>query len=332
MHAALQQLEFHQPKIGPTTQIGFRGERFADLLTFHQTIVGGHGGVDGGQCALLSSQESESILQAPAPKSADNPLFVDGSVGEGIQPVAVGFHTHVTVEFVRHSLKCRMNLLVLQPFSSCFRCVIILFVMDETALINQAKKGDLDAFNRLVLEFQDQAFNLALRMLGDQPSAEDAVQMSFISAYENLRSFRGGSFRAWILRITANNCLNELRRQKRKPTTDLSPEDPETGDEMESPDWLADESMSPEEKVSQKELESVIQRCIQALPDEFRTVVLLVDVQGLDYQEASEVVSTPLGTIRSRLARARQRLQECLQGAWELLPDKYRLYKESRPV
>jgi len=204
--------------------------------------------------------------------------------------------------------------------------------MDETALISQAKKGDLDAFNRLVLEYQDQSFNLALRMLGDQPSAEDAVQLSFISAYENLRSFRGGSFRAWILRITANNCLDELRRLKRKPTADLTPEDPETGEEMESPEWLADESMSPEEKVSQKELESVIQRCIQALPEEFRTVVLLVDVQGMDYQEASEVVSSPLGTIRSRLARARQRLQECLQGAWELLPDKYRLYNESRPV
>jgi RNA polymerase sigma-70 factor (ECF subfamily) len=204
--------------------------------------------------------------------------------------------------------------------------------MDETALINQAKKGDLDAFNRLVLEYQDQSFNLALRMLGDQPSAEDAVQLSFISAFENLRSFRGGSFRAWILRITANNCLDELRRLKRKPTADLTPEDPETGEEMESPEWLADESMSPEEKISQKELESVIQRCIQALPDEFRAVVLLVDVQGMDYQEASEVVSSPLGTIRSRLARARQRLQECLQGAWELLPEKYRLNNESRPV
>ena len=203
--------------------------------------------------------------------------------------------------------------------------------MEETALINQAKKGDLDAFNRLVLAYQDQAFNLALRMLGDQPSAEDAVQLTFISAYENLRSFRGGSFRAWILRITSNNCLDELRRQKRKPTMDLTPEDPETGEELESPKWLADDAMSPEEKVSQKELESVIQRCIQELPDEFRAVVVLVDVQGMDYQEASEVVKSPLGTIRSRLARARQRLQDCLRGAWELLPEKYRLYNESRP-
>ncbi len=103
-----------------------------------------------------------------------------------------------------------------------------------------------------LLEYQDQAFNLALRMLGDQPSAEDAVQLTFISAYENLRSFRGGSFRAWILRITSNNCLDELRRQKRKPTVDLVPEDPETGEELESPEWLADEAMSPEERYPKK--------------------------------------------------------------------------------
>lgn len=201
--------------------------------------------------------------------------------------------------------------------------------MDEIALIKQAKEGDLDAFNQLALAYQDLAFNLALRMLGDQPSAEDAVQISFISAFQKIRSFRGGSFRAWLLRITSNNCLDELRRHKRKPIVDLHPEDPESGEEWEDARWLADESISPEEKVANKELESVIQRCIQALPDEFRVVVVLVDVQGLDYQQASEVINSPLGTIRSRLARARLRLQDCLQGARELLPEKYRLTDES---
>ena len=203
--------------------------------------------------------------------------------------------------------------------------------MDEFALIDQAKKGDLDAFNRLVLAYQDQAYNLALRMLGDQPSAEDAVQVSFISAYEKIKTFRGGSFRAWVLRITANNCYDELRRQKRKPTADLNPADAESGEELDDPQWLADESVSPEEKVSQKELESAIQRCINELPQDFRAAVILVDIQGMDYQAASEVVKTPMGTIRSRLARGRQRLQECLQGVWELLPEKYRLNSESKP-
>ncbi|MCJ7518741.1 MAG: hypothetical protein MUO42_03610, partial [Anaerolineaceae bacterium] len=76
--------------------------------------------------------------------------------------------------------------------------------MDETALIQQAKQGDLDAFNRLVLAYQEQTYNLALRILGDDPSAQDATQVSFINAYQSIKSFRGGSFRAWILRILTN--------------------------------------------------------------------------------------------------------------------------------
>jgi RNA polymerase sigma-70 factor (ECF subfamily) len=203
--------------------------------------------------------------------------------------------------------------------------------MDETALIQEAKHGDLDAFNRLVLAYQDQAYNLAFRLLGDDPSAQDATQITFINAYQAIRSFRGGSFRAWILRILTNACYDELRRQKRKPTEDLNPVDTDSGEEMEDPAWLSDDSLSPEEHVTQQELEKAIQKCLGGLPEEFRTVIVLVDVQGMDYQEASEVVKTPLGTIRSRLARARQRVQDCLQNAGELLPEKYRLPDESRP-
>ena len=200
--------------------------------------------------------------------------------------------------------------------------------IDEPALIAQSKKGDLDAFNCLVLSYQDQAYNLALRMLGDKPSAEDVVQDSFIKAYKKLHAFRGGSFRAWILRITTNNCLDVLRRQKRTPTLPLNPINEDSVEEQESPYWLADDSPSAEEKVIQKELGDVIQRCLQQLPEDFRAVVVLVDVQGLNYQEAAKVVKSPLGTIRSRLARARQCLQKCLQRVWELLPEKYRLMDE----
>jgi len=84
----------------------------------------------------------------------------------------------------------------------------------------------------------------------------------------------------------------------------------------------------PEEQVAQKELDQVIQRCIQALPEDFRAVVLLVDINGLDYKATAHSTRVPVGTVRSRLARARQRLQECLQDAWELLPEKYRLNDE----
>ena len=203
--------------------------------------------------------------------------------------------------------------------------------MDEISLISSSKKGDLDAFNHLVLAYQERAYNLAFRFLNDADAAEDATQISFISAYQNLRSFRGGSFRAWLLRIVANNCYDELRRQKRKPVQPLEAVDPESGEEIENAAWLVDDKGLPEEKMAQKELEQVIQRCIERLPEDFRSIVLLVDVNGMDYSEASHVVKIPLGTVRSRLARARSRLQDCLQAAWELLPEKYRLHPESRP-
>ena len=202
--------------------------------------------------------------------------------------------------------------------------------MDEVTLIQSAKQGDLDAFNHLVLTYQEQVYNLALRLLGDDPSAQDAAQTAFIKAYKSIRTFRGGSFRAWVLRILTNVCFDELRHQKRRPVQDLYPTDIDSGDEREDAPWLMDESISPEEYVEQLELEKAIQRCLGNLPVEFRAVITLVDIQGLGYQEAAAVVKKPLGTIRSRLARARMRVQDCLQQAGELLPDKYRLNDESR--
>jgi DNA-directed RNA polymerase specialized sigma subunit, sigma24 homolog len=115
---------------------------------------------------------------------------------------------------------------------------------------------------------------------------------------------------------------------KRKPAQSLEATDPETDEEIEDPIWMNDDSQLPEDQVAQKELEFVIQRCIENLPLDFRAVVLLVDVNGLDYQATSKAARIPVGTVRSRLARARQRLQDCLRSAWELLPEKYRLSDE----
>lgn len=97
---------------------------------------------------------------------------------------------------------------------------------------------------------------------------------------------------------------------------------------METPRWLADPSMSPEQEIEVDELEHAIQHCLEALPLEFRTVVVLTDLQGMDYKEVATTVRVPLGTIKSRLARARLRLRECLQGFWELLPATFRLEEE----
>ena len=199
--------------------------------------------------------------------------------------------------------------------------------MDETALIRAAQKGDLDSFNRLVLAYQDMVYNQAYRVMGENAAADDATQEAFISAYRNLRSFRGGSFRGWLLRIVTNACYDELRRRKRQPTTALEPQD-DSGEEIESPKWVADPGELPEESTERAELSRAIQDCIDGLSPEFRVVVALVDVQGLDYAEAAEALSRPVGTVKSRLARARANMRDCLQGFWELLPAKFRLESE----
>ncbi len=199
--------------------------------------------------------------------------------------------------------------------------------MDETALIHSAQNGDLDSFNTLILHYQDSVFHTALRIIGDEDLAQDAAQEAFISAFRSISSFRGGSFKAWLMRMVTNACYDEFRRQKRRPTTPLEP-DTSDGEEMDSPRWLADPNMTPAEKSEADELEHAIQHCLDALPTEFRAVVVLADIQGMDYSEVAVASNVPLGTIKSRLARARLRLRECLRGFEELLPSSFRLQEE----
>ena len=201
--------------------------------------------------------------------------------------------------------------------------------MDEAVLIRAAQRGDLDSFNRLVLAYQDSLYNAAYRILGDSDSAADAVQEAFLSAFRKIRSYRGGSFRAWLFRILTNACYDELRRRKRRSLVSLEPLNAEN-EEMDTPRWLADDAPSPEARAEMAELDSAIQQCLDALPPDFRSVVVLVDIQGLDYKEAALALRKALGTIKSRLARARRRLQECLQQFRELLPAAFRL-EEERP-
>jgi RNA polymerase sigma factor (sigma-70 family) len=200
--------------------------------------------------------------------------------------------------------------------------------MDEAALIHSAQGGNLESFNCLVLAYQDGVYNQAYRMMGDQDSASDAVQEAFISAYKSIKSYRGGSFRAWLMRIVTNACYDELRRRKRRPTTSLEPLD-DAGEEIESPHWMADPAEGPEDEIVRAELSQAIQNCLNGMPEDFRSVLVLVDMQGFDYTEAAQVIGTPLGTVKSRLARARLRLRECLGGFGELLPSEFRQGEES---
>ncbi len=195
--------------------------------------------------------------------------------------------------------------------------------MEEARLIHQAQQGGLDAFNQLVLHYQDQVYNLAWRILGDPDAAADVTQDTFIAAFRKIGGFRGGSFCAWLLRIATNRCYDELRRQKRRPVRPLETED---DDEKDAPRrWLADSAPSVEAQVASRQLDAAIQRCLDALPEHFRLAAVLIDIEGLSYQQAARLLKKPLGTIRSRLARARARLRDCLQQVRELFPDDFRL-------
>jgi RNA polymerase sigma-70 factor (ECF subfamily) len=203
-------------------------------------------------------------------------------------------------------------------------------MMDEEALIRDAKRGDLDAFNRLVIAYQSLAYNIAYRIMGEPQSAADATQEAFISAFKNIRQFRGGSFRSWLLRIVTNACYDELRRRKRRPAVSLEGiTTQENGSESDSLGFLDSGEMSPERASELGEVADAIQDCINRLPDDFKVVVVLVDVQGYDYREASQVIDRPLGTVKSRLARARANLRDCLQRYRELLPASFRLEDEA---
>ena len=194
--------------------------------------------------------------------------------------------------------------------------------MNEQTLIHSAQRGDLEAFNELVLLYQDFLFRIAMNILRDEDTAADAVQQALVSAFRNLRSFRGGSLRSWLSRITVNACYDELRRISRSKDVPLQAYD-QDGEEIEPATWLTDPGPSPEDYAERDELRDAIQSSLMALPEHYRLVAQLVDVEGLSYEEAADVLDVPTGTIKSRLARARDALRNSLQKYPELLPAAY---------
>ncbi|HRQ39336.1 MAG TPA: sigma-70 family RNA polymerase sigma factor [Chloroflexota bacterium] len=197
--------------------------------------------------------------------------------------------------------------------------------MDEAALIEQAKKGDVTAYNRLVLAHQQVVYNVAYRIMGQPQLAEDVTQETFIAAYKALHSFREGSLKAWLLRIATNRCYDELRKFQRRPQSSLD----DLTEENESFAFLRDPQPGPEEQQQQLELIRAIERCLQGLPADQRATAVLCDVEGYDYEEIARITQVSLGTVKSRLSRARSKLRDCLQGVQELLPAAYRLQGES---
>ncbi|MBZ0277276.1 MAG: sigma-70 family RNA polymerase sigma factor [Anaerolineae bacterium] len=196
---------------------------------------------------------------------------------------------------------------------------------NEQTLIRQALRGSLDAFNTLVLAYQDGVYSAAYRIMGESASAADATQETFITAYRRLSTYRGGSFRAWLLRIATNTCYDELRRRKRRPASSL---EDLPGAESDDGLPLPDPGDTPEQITQQNELNRALEDCIRALQADQRLVLVMSDVEGFSYQEIADSAGVNLGTVKSRLSRARAGVRQCMQAFRELLPSAYRLDSE----
>jgi RNA polymerase sigma-70 factor (ECF subfamily) len=196
--------------------------------------------------------------------------------------------------------------------------------MDEKAVILAAQKGDISAFNQLVRAYQTLAYRTAYRVLGEAAAAEDATQDAFVSAYKHVREYRGGSFKAWILRIVTNACYDQLRVKQRRPTASLDamlldPDNPAPGADRAAPE-------SPHEYVERQELGDAIQRGLATLPPDQRVTLVLADIEGFSYDDVAAATGANLGTVKSRLSRARAGLRDFLVAQEELLPVRYRLH------
>ena len=195
---------------------------------------------------------------------------------------------------------------------------------EEAALIERSQGGDLEAFNALVLAYQVQVYNLCLRMLGSPQAAEDATQEAFIAAYRAVSRFRQGSFRAWLLRIAANACYDDLRRRRSRPQLPL---EASTDDERPVAELPASDE-PPDQRAERLELARLLREGLVTLPPDQRLAVILRDVQGFAYEDVAEVTSASLGTVKSRISRGRAAMREFLLARGELLPSRFRFSGE----
>lgn len=183
-------------------------------------------------------------------------------------------------------------------------------VTDIAQIINEARAGDDIAFSRLVNHYLSAAHRLAQNILRTEEAAADAVQDSWIKVHRALPRFKDGNFRSWLLRIVTNTCYDYLRSQKRRSSVSLDQLTEEAGYDL--PILSSSDQENPERVVAHNENMEFLLREINALPDWHRDVVLLIDVQGYDYAEAAGMLELPLGTVKSRLSRARSTLRDRL--------------------
>ena len=181
---------------------------------------------------------------------------------------------------------------------------------EELHIIRRVLDGDVNAFEKLVLEHQKNVYNLALKMLGNPEDASDVSQETFLRAFRSLGSFQGDSrFSVWLYRMTSNVCIDFLRKRKRRAEVSMTVvNDEDEKSELEIPD----ERFSPEQTLDRQERIRAVHEGLQKLPEEYRRILTMREIGGLSYEELAEALELELGTVKSKLFRARKKLCEVL--------------------
>jgi RNA polymerase sigma-70 factor (ECF subfamily) len=181
----------------------------------------------------------------------------------------------------------------------------------ETLLINKSKKGDIEAFEELIKEYKKVAYNIALRILKNKEDAEDISQESMIKIFKSIDKFNmESSFKTWLYRIVVNTCLDFKRKTKENT---ISVDQPVQAGYDEFYIDLKDETPSTEEIIEKKQMKEMVMEAIYKLDDDFKTIIILRDINGFSYEEISEILSCNIGTVKSRISRGRHKLKEILE-------------------
>src|SRR6202521_315874 len=185
--------------------------------------------------------------------------------------------------------------------------------MDDRDLVGRARRGDPEAFTQLMMQYQVPVYNMALRMVGRPDDAADIAQEAFTRAWEKIRTLRDAPFKSWLFQIAANLCYDHFRRGRRYG---VMPEEDQTGNVV----GLGIATPDPQERAEANERNQLVRQSIQALEHDMRIAIVLRDVNGMAYDEIASVLRVPLGTVKSRIARARAQVQERLQQHPDLFP------------
>ncbi|HEV2014271.1 MAG TPA: sigma-70 family RNA polymerase sigma factor [Candidatus Dormibacteraeota bacterium] len=185
--------------------------------------------------------------------------------------------------------------------------------MDDRDLVGLARGGDQEAFTQLIVQYQVPLYNMALRMVGGPDDAADIAQEAFLRAWEKIRTLRDAPFKSWLFQIAANLCYDHFRRGRRYG---VMPEEDQTGNVV----GLGIATPDPQERAEANERNRLVRQSIEALEHDMRIAIVLRDVNGMAYDEIASVLRVPLGTVKSRIARARAQVQERLRQHPDLFP------------